>query len=76
MEPAFWIQFSLAKVETIMAGQVTPGATGFGHEMESWEGADRHDENTSNLIGNKKRLIYASRILLPGCQVLFSLSVV
>jgi hypothetical protein len=58
-EPAFRIQFSLAKVEAILAGQVTPGATGFGHEMKPWEWAGGHEGNTRNLLGNKKGLMYA-----------------
>ena len=76
-EPAFRIQFSLTKVEAILAGQVTPGATGFGHEMESWEGASGHEENTSHLIGNKKGLIYAGRSVPhePGIDFLFMINV-
>ena len=48
------IQFSLVKVEAILAGQVTPGSPGFGHEMEGRKITGRHGENTCNLLGNKK----------------------
>jgi hypothetical protein len=43
MEPALRIQFSLACVEAVLAGKVTPGSTRFCHEIESGKVAGRHD---------------------------------
>jgi hypothetical protein len=43
MEPAVRIQISLACVKAVLAGKVTPGATGFCHEIESGKVAGRHD---------------------------------
>jgi hypothetical protein len=42
-ELAVRIQFSLAYVEAVLAGKVTPGSTGFCHEIESGKAAGRHD---------------------------------
>ena len=41
-ELAVRIQFSLAYVEAVLAGQVTPGSTGFCHEMECGKITGRH----------------------------------
>jgi hypothetical protein len=43
MEPAVRKQLFLAYVEAVLAGKVTPGSTGFCHEIESGKVAGRHD---------------------------------
>jgi hypothetical protein len=53
-ETAPGIQFPFVKVETVMAGQVTPGPTGLGHEMECGKIAGRHEENSCNQLREKK----------------------